>query len=160
MRVASPRALTLLELLISLAVVAFISGALFLSSRTTREKKRFSSDIARLSAHINMLQKIAMNTQTDWNATLSQKDEKWLFCAECTDQKARKIPDLNLGSFSLLIEGQRTDRLQFSFFSSGEVFPASSISCCLDDACRKIEVAMREAGEDRKKGPLHPNFAK
>ncbi|HLB53111.1 MAG TPA: prepilin-type N-terminal cleavage/methylation domain-containing protein [Chlamydiales bacterium] len=152
------RPFTLLELLVTFSIIALVSGAVFSSSRTRLARSTFLSDVSRLSSHINALQKIAVNTQADWRGELFRKEGAWVFVAKCVDPgEVTKVRTLKLHSFDVLDNGKEIDKINFEFFSSGEVRPVGPLFLRLKEDIKTVKLMQREEGDGKKQlGPLHP----
>jgi hypothetical protein len=142
-----------------MALVVLLSGGLFLSLWKKLEQKRFSSDVARLATRIEMVQKLAINTETDWKGTLAwdKKEDRWVFTATCLDSDVRHVPALLLAPLTLRVNGREVSEVAVDFFSSGEIRPVVPLRLQRGDSTKTLTLSHRMEGDGkREKGPDRP----
>jgi prepilin-type N-terminal cleavage/methylation domain-containing protein len=157
MKMRRKRSFTLLEMMIGVALVSIAAGALLWRSWGLVEKKKFDSDVAKISVRIQMLQQMATNMQSDWQAVLKREGKSVVFSEECLDQKNKRGSTATFPLFEMNFLGKEVQGLTIEFFSSGEIRPSGPL--VIKRGKEKKEVLLRgwEEGDGIKKlGPLHP----
>ncbi len=157
------RALSLLEVVIVIAVIAIAGGALGWKLHQMVARKRFTSSVERLHSRLHVCRRLALNMQADWRGTLDKKEGRWAFETFSTDSDST-LPILWLDSFVVFLNGEEKEDLAFDFTATGEVYPKGVlVFASSKDHKESITWTLPDLfhlKEGKELGPLSPNELK
>ena len=107
--------------MVGIAILMMACGAIGLRLHTAIEKKRFTSGLDKLKARLIDTRLIAANMQSDWKGILQLKNGEWIFESYCLDESKFHARSLPLGAFSLFLNQEKKESLEFLFAASGQV---------------------------------------
>jgi prepilin-type N-terminal cleavage/methylation domain-containing protein len=121
------RTFTLLEVMIAIVLIGITSGVIGFQMHQAIGRKKFKSNLDRLSAQFSASQKMAIAMQADWKGTLRKEGKNWIFDAICEEIPEKRLNSLPLGPIEIQFNGKKTDSLSIHFCSSGKTFPEGSL---------------------------------
>ena len=134
-RMMYKRSFTLLELLIGIALIVVISGAVGLRVGMGIEEKKFQSSIGRLFVELEACRHLALNSQADWIAILEEKDGCFILHKSCPEMQ-REVTASWKSPCQIHFNQEKANLLSFQFSSSGKLSPQGILS--FSDGKRKI----------------------
>ena len=157
---------TLLEILVSFALLLIAAGAVGWKMYGLLEKRRFHADLEQFKSRIQTVHKMAISMQADWEGVLQLEGKKWTFQASCLDPpKSRAFSPIPLHLGEVHFNGETQESYPFLFFSSGEIRPIGEFHFRRqpDEEMEVLELLHllgKEEGDGiRKLGPVHPDEA-
>lgn len=152
------KAFTLLEVLLAIGLVIFLSGVIGWNMRQAIEKKKFKSELARLESRLQTVQKMAISMQADWRAVLRKESSGWVFESVCEELEDRRGASFSLDALEIFLNGKPTHLLTFDFFANGHMDPQGKIVFQRDQERQEWQTSeIFLIAEGKKLGPLHPN---
>jgi prepilin-type N-terminal cleavage/methylation domain-containing protein len=120
-RAKNKRALTLLELIVVIAIVAISASLVAYRMQGAISTKHFTADIERLQTRLTLAQKLALSTQSDWNLRLYQKQGMWIL--ESVSEEGKALAPLKFDSMDIFFNEKKVKEVAFEFFATGKIFP-------------------------------------
>lgn len=122
------RYFSLIEVLVGISMLASVGGVLGWKMAPLFKEKKYKSDLARLKQACLALQRIALNTQSDWQLVLKQGNDLWT--VEEHNMLGLKAPFhvKPLYIADILLDGEKISELKIEFFASGKVLPEGTLS--------------------------------
>lgn len=152
----SRRLFTLLEILVSIALLMMASGVVGWRMYGAIKKKRFHAEIEGLRSRFMVCHKLAMAMQADWRGKLQKEGDEWLFTVECEEGTNRFSP-LRL-RINLLWNGKPQKEIDFDFFATGKVSPLGTLLLSQNDEREEWKMdQLFQREEGKKQGPAHPS---
>ncbi len=122
------RFFTLLEIMVGLTLVLMAAGAISWKMHGWIETKRVKADLEQLKSRIRTIQTMAINMQADWEGTLKQDGNHWVFEAVCLDPpRSKSFSPIRLRISEVVFNAKSQNHYTFLFSSSGEVWPSGSL---------------------------------
>lgn len=117
------RAFSLLEIMVAFLLLTIASSIIGIQMHKAIQKKKFHTQVERLSDRLNVTQRLAIAMQADWKARFTKEQKSWLFKATCIEPGVRGLKPLKVDSLEILFNGKRVELLEFDFYSTGLVQP-------------------------------------
>lgn len=158
------RHFSLLEIVVGLSLILIAGGAVGWKMHSFVETRRFKTDLQQLKSRILTTQMLAVNMQADWEGTLKQDGKNWIFTACCLDTpKSKTYTPIKLRVSEIFLDGKRRSLFSFLFFSSGEIWPAGTLTFqnLKDGSVETWDLpaifGKSEGSGSGKLGPVHPD---
>ena len=152
------RALTLLELVIVIALLALTGSLIGIKLPRALEKKRCATDLERVKESLIAAQKLSVSTQTDWRGLLKKEKDTWVLSLFSEDKRLKPV---RLHTSRLFFKNKEIqDLLEFDFFSSGYTLPEGSLILSRGEFQGELhlpEIFQRTSLSFPKKHPLKRN---
>ena len=152
------QALTLLEMMIALCLIAIVGGVMSFRMREGIERKKFRSEMDRLQDRMRGVQKLAIATETDWQAVLQKTKEGWSLSFNALETDVPPVHSLALGEMEVEVQGKKVQKgVRIDFFSSGDIAPRGVFLFKRPPFERRWDSSeLSGKSEGTKEGPTHP----
>lgn len=122
------RTFTLIEVMVAFVLLAIASSIVGVRMHKAIEKKKFYSEIERFKNRLFVSQRLALAMQSDWKGVLKKENDGWTFLVTCEESNVRQLKPLRMEKKQILFNGREVQELEFSFFSTGIVFPLGKLT--------------------------------
>ena len=122
------RYLTLLEVMIGIALLTMLAGAVFWRLDQMMAKGRFDSDVKQFQGALVSARSLAMNTKMDFQLKLQRIKDGWRGILICREDPRMSYPLPRLSSMDISLNQQTVRRLILDFYSTGFVGPRQLIT--------------------------------
>ncbi len=150
---------TLLELMVFFSLLLLMGSVFGWKMHAMLQKKRFSASVEKLSSRLLGIRALAMNMQSDFKGELFREEDSWIFKA--SDDVGVKLPLLSLAFSEILWDGEKKDRYEFDFSTTGDVSPKGQLDILGKTGSVQWKFPdLFGVQEGKKSGPLHPDNVK
>lgn len=155
------RYFSLLEVMITVAILAIAAGALFYRLNSLIDKKRFESDVARLKSLFLSTRMLALNSQTDWRIEFQKNASGWAVQIICREDADLHYPIPPFSHGQIFFNDRISEQLSIDFFATGQVRPKGTVT--FQDGLSKTDFALTQLflqEENGRLAPIHPTDIK
>lgn len=154
---SSSRFFSLLEVMISICLLALGAGALFFKVNALIEQKQFETDSRRLKNLLLSSRTLALNTRTDWRLIVYPQAERWALQLVCREDPDLIYPPTYFSKKELTFNQKTVKNFFIDFYSTGKVSPSGTI--CLKKKGREVSFTIPQLFDYEENGkipPFHP----
>jgi hypothetical protein len=147
--------------MVAICLVTAAAGAIGWNMHRRIARKKFTASIEKLHSRLSTCRRLSFNCQADWRCSLAWNGKSWALASRCVD-RPQSLPSLDLGSFLLILDGEKKNTLTFDFTSTGEVLPGGVLQLQNSPEESKVEWRIPDIfflEEGTKSGPVHPEEA-